>query len=182
LVRFCCRDKLESESVESQAADPRPAFAFGRARGGRWTVDGGLGEMGGSCMFVCLDLSSGSSLAQSVHVQLATAIAMSGFRGERTYNGQAPPKLKGLFERGVWKCDCDPRLPAVHFQVKKVGPTKGRWCKVLTGDFNRECLSNTASSLFLSEATRRQGPLQVLPLARGRTTTRARGPDDQLAH
>ena len=26
--------------------------------------------------------------------------------------------------------DCNPRLPAVHFQVKKEGANKGKWCKI----------------------------------------------------
>ncbi|PMD41828.1 hypothetical protein L207DRAFT_528427 [Hyaloscypha variabilis F] len=34
---------------------------------------------------------------------------------------------KGLFADGTWHCNCDPRLPATQFQVKKEGPNKGRW-------------------------------------------------------
>jgi len=34
---------------------------------------------------------------------------------------------KGRFENGIWMCDCNPRLPAEHFQVKKDSPNKGRW-------------------------------------------------------
>ncbi|KAF1833028.1 hypothetical protein BDW02DRAFT_570436 [Decorospora gaudefroyi] len=34
---------------------------------------------------------------------------------------------KGLFLNGVWHCDCNPRLPAVHFQTKKAGPNQKRW-------------------------------------------------------
>lgn len=48
---------------------------------------------------------------------------MSGFRGRRS-QAQSP---RGLFENGTWLCDCNPRVPAIHFQVKKVGPNKGRW-------------------------------------------------------
>ncbi|RDW95252.1 hypothetical protein BP5796_01015 [Coleophoma crateriformis] len=33
---------------------------------------------------------------------------------------------KGLFSDGVWHCDCDPRLPASYFIVKKTGPNRGR--------------------------------------------------------
>jgi hypothetical protein len=36
-------------------------------------------------------------------------------------------RLKGLFASGIWQCDCHPRLPADHFQVKKEGKNKGRW-------------------------------------------------------
>ncbi|MCJ1469629.1 hypothetical protein MMC07_008264 [Pseudocyphellaria aurata] len=35
--------------------------------------------------------------------------------------------LKGLFSDGVWKCNCEPRLPAPRFQTKKEGPNHGRW-------------------------------------------------------
>jgi hypothetical protein len=55
---------------------------------------------------------------------------MSGFRG-RGRGGRGggwtggPPK--GLFVDGVWHCDCTPRKPAVHFEVKKDGPNKGKW-------------------------------------------------------
>jgi hypothetical protein len=57
---------------------------------------------------------------------------------------------KGVFFNGVWNCkprpvtgrveatdftsytgDCTPRLPAVHFETKKAGPNKGKWCKLL---------------------------------------------------
>ncbi|KFY41539.1 hypothetical protein V495_04895 [Pseudogymnoascus sp. VKM F-4514 (FW-929)] len=34
---------------------------------------------------------------------------------------------KGLFVDGVWRCNCSPRLPASHFQVKKESANKGRW-------------------------------------------------------
>ncbi|KAF2132808.1 hypothetical protein P153DRAFT_393761 [Dothidotthia symphoricarpi CBS 119687] len=33
----------------------------------------------------------------------------------------------GLFVNGVWQCDCTPRKPTVHFEVKKEGPNKGKW-------------------------------------------------------
>ncbi|KAH7076475.1 hypothetical protein BKA63DRAFT_283371 [Paraphoma chrysanthemicola] len=49
---------------------------------------------------------------------------MSGSRG-RGRGGGGPPR--GLFENGVWHCDCTPRKPAVHFEVKKEGPNKGKW-------------------------------------------------------
>ena len=37
--------------------------------------------------------------------------------------------LKGLFSDGIWKCNCDPRLPAPRFQTKNGGKNHGRWCK-----------------------------------------------------
>lgn len=34
---------------------------------------------------------------------------------------------RGRFIDGVWHCDCDPRLPADHFQTKNGGVNHGRW-------------------------------------------------------
>jgi len=34
---------------------------------------------------------------------------------------------RGRFDNGIWLCDCNPRLPAEHFQVKKESPNKGKW-------------------------------------------------------
>ena len=34
---------------------------------------------------------------------------------------------RGRFDNGIWMCDCSPRLPAEHFQVKKESANKGRW-------------------------------------------------------
>ncbi|CAG8975006.1 hypothetical protein HYALB_00012138 [Hymenoscyphus albidus] len=35
--------------------------------------------------------------------------------------------LKGLFKDGAWYCNCDPRLPAQRFQVKKDNKNQGKW-------------------------------------------------------
>ena len=43
------------------------------------------------------------------------------------YRGMNDKAEKGRFENGIWMCDCNPRLPAEHFQVKKDSPNKGRW-------------------------------------------------------
>ncbi|KAF2498955.1 hypothetical protein BU16DRAFT_524968 [Lophium mytilinum] len=57
---------------------------------------------------------------------------MSNFRGARR-GGKGRPShsyattQKGLFEDGTWKCDCTPRLPAIHLQTKKETANKGRW-------------------------------------------------------
>lgn len=37
------------------------------------------------------------------------------------------PLRRGLFQDGGWKCNCDPRLPAEKFQVKKQNANHGRW-------------------------------------------------------
>ena len=34
---------------------------------------------------------------------------------------------RGTFLAGVWHCDCEPRLPAEHFQTKNGGQNHGRW-------------------------------------------------------
>ncbi|KAI9715214.1 MAG: hypothetical protein M1828_000912 [Chrysothrix sp. TS-e1954] len=34
---------------------------------------------------------------------------------------------RGLFTNGIWHCECVPRIPAEHFQVKKETKNKGRW-------------------------------------------------------
>lgn len=67
--------------------------------------------------------------------------------GGRTYaSPQKVPLKKGLFVDGIWHCktihtmvsrnrttdiplsgNCEPRLPASHFQVRKDGPNRGRW-------------------------------------------------------
>ena len=52
----------------------------------------------------------------------------NGGRGHgRASLGKVP--LKGLFSDGVWHCNCEPRLPAEHFQTKNGGKNHGRWCK-----------------------------------------------------
>lgn len=48
------------------------------------------------------------------------------WRGGRSTRNN-PSRLRGLFSKGIWRCDCNPRYPADHFQVKKEGPNKGRW-------------------------------------------------------
>ncbi|PVH99511.1 hypothetical protein DM02DRAFT_594241 [Periconia macrospinosa] len=50
---------------------------------------------------------------------------MSASKGGKGYRG--PPKPRGSFLDGIWYCDCNPPLPAIHFPVKKAGPNKGRW-------------------------------------------------------
>nr|OQO15529.1 hypothetical protein B0A51_17748 [Rachicladosporium sp. CCFEE 5018] len=58
----------------------------------------------------------------------------SSTRGSRgnsyARRGGAPKRTsspKGLFADGIWQCNCDPRLPAEHFKVKKEGKNQGRW-------------------------------------------------------
>lgn len=54
----------------------------------------------------------------------------NGFRGRRRgSHGETTkvPLKKGLFSDGIWQCNCDPRLPAQHFQTKNGGKNHGRW-------------------------------------------------------
>ncbi|KAI4723182.1 hypothetical protein E4T48_00446 [Aureobasidium sp. EXF-10727] len=50
-------------------------------------------------------------------------------------------KLTGLFADGIWHCDCDcnPRLPAERFQVKKESANKGRWFYTCQNGDGRKC-------------------------------------------
>ena len=50
-------------------------------------------------------------------------------RGKRRggYGTVSKVPLKGLFSDGMWQCNCDPRLPAQHFQTKNGGKNHGRW-------------------------------------------------------
>ncbi|KAF1986214.1 hypothetical protein K402DRAFT_92560 [Aulographum hederae CBS 113979] len=44
-------------------------------------------------------------------------------RGGGSSTSRAP---KGIFQDGMWQCECSPCLPAVRFEVKKDSPNKGR--------------------------------------------------------
>ena len=52
----------------------------------------------------------------------------SQFRSRSGPGGVKKVPHKGLFTDGVWHCNCDPRLPAQHFQTKNGGKNHGRWC------------------------------------------------------
>lgn len=50
-------------------------------------------------------------------------------RGRRNGSYGSPSKTapRGKFIDGIWHCDCDPRMPAEHFQTKNGGANHGRW-------------------------------------------------------
>ena len=48
-------------------------------------------------------------------------------------------RLRGLFADGIWQCDCDPRLPASHFRVKREGRNHGRWFYTCQKAENQRC-------------------------------------------
>lgn len=48
-------------------------------------------------------------------------------KGRGGYGSVSKAPLKGLFSDGIWQCNCDPRLPAQHFQTKNGGKNHGRW-------------------------------------------------------
>lgn len=50
-----------------------------------------------------------------------------GHRNSRGAGGFSKRSARGLFKDNIWYCDCDPRLPAEHFKVKKEGKNQGRW-------------------------------------------------------
>ncbi|KAI5209076.1 hypothetical protein E4T39_00951 [Aureobasidium subglaciale] len=66
-----------------------------------------------------------------------------GSRGRSSTFTRRPgrQKLTGLFANGTWHCDCDcdPRLPAEHFQVKKDSANKGRWFYTCQNGEGRKC-------------------------------------------
>lgn len=41
----------------------------------------------------------------------------------------AKKNARGAFLNGIWHCECEPSLPAEHFQTKNGGQNHGRWCK-----------------------------------------------------
>lgn len=43
-------------------------------------------------------------------------------------------QMKGLYDDGVWECNCSPRAPAVSLQVRKPGPNHGRYFYVCAKD------------------------------------------------
>ncbi|KAL0938974.1 px domain-containing protein [Colletotrichum truncatum] len=57
----------------------------------------------------------------------------SNWRSPGRYGNTSPPdssqkkRLDGLYLEGNWYCNCEPRLQAKHFQVKKKGPNTGRY-------------------------------------------------------
>ncbi|KAI9740385.1 MAG: hypothetical protein M1834_004965 [Cirrosporium novae-zelandiae] len=61
-------------------------------------------------------------------------------RGNGRPSHSKTPLKKGLFMDGVWYCNCEPRLLATKFQVKKMGKNLGKWfyaCQKPIGNENR---------------------------------------------
>ncbi|KAI9656925.1 MAG: hypothetical protein M1831_004473 [Alyxoria varia] len=54
-------------------------------------------------------------------------------------NGISKTAPRGLFVHGIWQCDCDPRLPAQHFRVKKNGPNFNRWFWTCQRENSKKC-------------------------------------------
>jgi hypothetical protein len=48
-------------------------------------------------------------------------------------------RLKGLFKDNQWFCDCEPRLPAVRFQVKKNNKNRNKWFYTCQQDRKKQC-------------------------------------------
>ena len=66
-------------------------------------------------------------------------------RGRGDYRPIFKTPLKGLFSDGIWQCNCDPRLPAQHFQTKNGGKNHGRWCTYLMRFIYDRQIANTSS-------------------------------------
>ena len=66
-------------------------------------------------------------------------------RGRGDYRPVSKAPLKGLFSDGIWQCNCDPRLPAQHFQTKNGGKNHGRWCTYLMRFIYDRRIANTGS-------------------------------------
>ncbi|KAJ4372323.1 hypothetical protein N0V83_004097 [Neocucurbitaria cava] len=66
---------------------------------------------------------------------------MSGFRGRGRggRGGGGGAALRGSFVNGVWQCDCNPRVPAVHLQVKKNNENKGKWFRTCQKSEGERC-------------------------------------------
>lgn len=60
-------------------------------------------------------------------------------RGRGGGGGNGRARARGLFADGIWHCDCDPRLPAEHFKVKKEGKNQGRWFYTCQKQEPRRC-------------------------------------------
>ncbi|KAB5536423.1 hypothetical protein GE09DRAFT_1139826 [Coniochaeta sp. 2T2.1] len=59
--------------------------------------------------------------------------------GPSTPSSSRRETTDGLFERGQWFCDCEPREPAIHLQVKKANKNRGRWFYKCQKDRKEQC-------------------------------------------
>ena len=59
--------------------------------------------------------------------------------GGRGRGAPRPSVPKGVFEDGIWHCECKPRLPAEHFKVKKESKNKGRWFYTCQNQAEKRC-------------------------------------------
>lgn len=48
-------------------------------------------------------------------------------------------RLKGAFKDNQWWCDCEPRLPAVRFQVKKNNKNRNKWFYTCQQERKKQC-------------------------------------------
>lgn len=66
-----------------------------------------------------------------------------GSHGRKSFTPSATPgskaRLKGLFQDNQWYCDCEPRLPAVRFQVKKNTKNRNKWFYTCQQDRKKQC-------------------------------------------
>lgn len=60
-------------------------------------------------------------------------------RGGANRGGPRSTAAKGVFADGIWHCNCNPRLPAEHFKVKKEGKNQGRWFYTCQNQQHQRC-------------------------------------------
>ncbi|KAL9111312.1 MAG: hypothetical protein Q9227_004189 [Pyrenula ochraceoflavens] len=80
-----------------------------------------------------------------------------------------PKASKGAFLDGTWNCECEPRLPAEHFQTKNGGKNHGRWFYTCQKPQHKRC----GFFLWDDEAKKRE-KLVVLSNARSEPVTPSR--------
>ncbi|CAJ2501741.1 Uu.00g045940.m01.CDS01 [Anthostomella pinea] len=89
-----------------------------------------------------------------------------------------PTKIptNGLFQNGVWKCNCQPRLPAVQFTVKKDTVNRGRTFYTCQQDRNK---GNQCDLFLWTEDARLREEGAVLSNSRNEVGTLSRKPMKQ---
>ncbi|KAI9710740.1 MAG: hypothetical protein M1820_002573 [Bogoriella megaspora] len=93
-------------------------------------------------------------------------------------------QYKGIFENGIWRCDCNPRLPADHRKTQKDAGNKGRWFYTCPKPQSKKCkfflweddaklrekgavLSNSRNESASTSRNQQSLSFQKSPLSRG---------------
>lgn len=145
-----------------------------------------------------------------ISVTTLTMFRGRGRAGRKVNRSKVP--LKGLFSDGIWQCkdshppflplpcislliaygaraeadlilgNCDPRLPAQHFQTKNGGKNHGRWCTAPFHAQRREGADwlTTARGYSLHLSATPDQTMRFLPLGRRSQRARSRRSPEQL--